>query len=77
MFETNRLILRPFQENDINFMLDLWNEPEVQRGTTADYLVPRSKKFKEKLREWVRSLCSCRICMIFLILKDTICASGR
>lgn len=56
MFETERLILRPFRESDLDNMLNLWNEPEVQRGSTNEYLVPRSPTFKEKLRLWVRPI---------------------
>lgn len=56
MFETERLILRPFAERDIDLVLNLWNDPDVQRGATNEYLLPRSPAFKEKLREWVRPL---------------------
>jgi RimJ/RimL family protein N-acetyltransferase len=50
MFDTERLVLRPFCESDLEDILGLWNEPLVQRGFALDNVVPRSPKFAEQVR---------------------------
>ena len=54
MFDTERLVLRPFIESDLDHLLRMWNQPEVRKGTSNDYIVPLSPTFKETLRGWVR-----------------------
>lgn len=55
MFDTERLTLRPFIESDADHLLRMWNQPEVLRGSSNDYLVPHSPKFKEMFTSWVAS----------------------
>lgn len=53
MFTTERLILRACREEDLDIILDLWNQYPVQIGAASDYVVPRSPQFKETIRGWV------------------------
>ena len=58
MFTTENLILRAYREEDLDRILDLWNEYPVQVATALDHVVPRTPKIKETFRGWVQSLFS-------------------
>jgi len=53
MFETERLNLRTYRENDLDEIQNLWNDPLVQKSTAIDHVVPRTPKFKETVRGWL------------------------
>lgn len=55
MFTTDRLILRPFRTDDLDDMLNLWNDPLVQRGLTNAGVIPRAPNFKDKIQGFVDS----------------------
>lgn len=50
MLTTNRLLLRGFQDSDLDPLLALRNDADVQRGKTFGPVVPRPSKYKEFLR---------------------------
>lgn len=50
MFNTDRLVLRPFRETDIDNIVGLWNDPLVQRGVAVDHMAPRGPKFADQVR---------------------------
>ncbi|KAG1822558.1 acyl-CoA N-acyltransferase [Suillus subaureus] len=50
MFTTERLILRPYVESDLDDILRLWNDPVVQPFVTNDNVTVLGPKFKETLR---------------------------
>ncbi|KAF9221487.1 acyl-CoA N-acyltransferase [Gyrodon lividus] len=50
MFTTDRLLLCPYTEADLDDLLMLWNDPLVQRLATTGELAPRGPQFKKYLR---------------------------
>lgn len=50
MFTTERLILRPHVESDLDDLLRLWNDPLVQPLVTASNVTLLGPKFRETLR---------------------------
>ncbi|OJA09338.1 hypothetical protein AZE42_05456 [Rhizopogon vesiculosus] len=50
MFITERLILRPYVESDLDLLLSLWNDPLVQPLVTNENITLLGPKFKETLR---------------------------
>ncbi|KAJ8588007.1 acyl-CoA N-acyltransferase [Rhizopogon salebrosus TDB-379] len=50
MFTTERLILRPYVENDLDDLLRLWNDPLVQPLVTKEGVTLLGPKFKDTLR---------------------------
>ncbi|KIJ62728.1 hypothetical protein HYDPIDRAFT_41856 [Hydnomerulius pinastri MD-312] len=50
MFTTNRLLLCPYTDADLNDLMRLWNDPLVQRLATTDELGPRGPRFKNTIR---------------------------
>ncbi|KAG9312409.1 acyl-CoA N-acyltransferase [Chiua virens] len=50
MFTTENLLLRSFQDSDLDHLLALRNDPDVQRGKTFGPVVPRPPKYKDFLR---------------------------
>lgn len=67
MLNTERLILRPFKEDDLDDMLQLWNDAPVQRGLTNAGVVPRPPKYKDKLQGFVDSA----LFYVVITLKET------
>lgn len=53
MFQTKRLILRAVEESDYDRMMQLWNDRDVQKSITHDWVVPRGPKFKETVKQRV------------------------
>jgi RimJ/RimL family protein N-acetyltransferase len=53
MFETDRLIIRPFKESDLDRYLNLANDTRVLPTVTNEYIVPLIPKYKEKLNKIV------------------------
>lgn len=53
MFSTDRLILRQFEESDLDDMLRMRNQAEVRRVLSYGYLVPSSPSFEQTMRQWV------------------------
>lgn len=53
MFTTERLVLRPWRESDLDEMHAMWNEVGVQLGAGAGHVVPRGLKWRETYRRWV------------------------
>lgn len=49
MFNTDRLVLRPVRDSDIQNVVELWNDPLVQRGLATGPVVPRSAKFADQV----------------------------
>ena len=64
MFTTENLILRAYREEDLDRILDLWNEYPVQVGAAEDHVVPRTPKFKETFRVWVKLLFPCSYAVV-------------
>ncbi|CAL1712834.1 unnamed protein product [Somion occarium] len=62
MFSTDRLILRQFEESDLDDMLRMRNQAEVRRVLSYGYLVPSSPSFEQTMRQWVDNA------LIFLII---------
>ena len=54
MFDTERLTLRAFVDSDMPQLMQLANDAEVNRLSSTEYLVPRSAKFEDIIRGWVR-----------------------
>ncbi|KAG1822496.1 acyl-CoA N-acyltransferase [Suillus subaureus] len=50
MFTTERLVLRGFEDNDLDDLLALRNDARVMRGVTAEPIAPRPTKYKESLK---------------------------
>jgi RimJ/RimL family protein N-acetyltransferase len=50
MLTTERLILRPYVESDLDHLLCLWNDPLVQPLVTNESVTLLGPKFKETLR---------------------------
>lgn len=50
MYNTERLVLRPFRDSDVQNITAMWNDPEVQRGLAADHVHPRPPKFADEVR---------------------------
>jgi len=49
MFTTDHLILRAVQQYDVDNMLALWNDQDIQKSITLDWVLPRGPKFKETI----------------------------
>jgi RimJ/RimL family protein N-acetyltransferase len=67
MFTTERLILRPYQESDLEHLLRMHNNLRVQRTVTIDYIVPRGPKFQEKILELIYK----PLLFVIVMLKET------
>jgi RimJ/RimL family protein N-acetyltransferase len=50
MYTTERLILRGFEDRDLDNLLALRNDARVMRGVTTDPIIPRPTKYKEFLK---------------------------
>ena len=50
MYNTERLVLRPFRDSDVQDITAMWNDPTVQRGLAADHVHPRPPKFADEVR---------------------------
>lgn len=50
MHATERLVLRGFEDSDLDDLLALRNDARVMRGATADPIIPRTTKYKEFLK---------------------------
>ena len=56
MFTTDRLTLRAFRDSDLPDLLRINNDYEVQRLTWDGYVVPRTTKFGEMIKDRVSGL---------------------
>lgn len=52
MFTTDRLLLRGFEDSDVDNLIILHNDARVQRFITNEPIVPRPSKYKEDLKKW-------------------------
>ena len=50
MFTTKRLVLRGFEDSDLNDLLALRNNAQVARRVTADPTIPHPTKYKEIIK---------------------------
>lgn len=50
---TKRLILRPYRDSDGELLAELYNDPDVARGSSPDHIVPqtleKTKQFADRL----------------------------
>lgn len=53
MFTTDRLHLRGFEPSDARRIFNLWNNSDVQRTISNEYIVPRGPKYMDKLAAMV------------------------
>lgn len=67
MFATERLVLRPFETDDLDDMLRLWNDPLVQRGLSDAGVFPRGPNHKDTLLGFVNSA----LFYVIITLKET------
>ncbi|OJA09327.1 hypothetical protein AZE42_05458 [Rhizopogon vesiculosus] len=67
MFTTERLILRPYVESDLDPLLCLWNDPLVQPLVTNESITLLGPKFKETLRAKIENATFGAI----IVLKET------
>lgn len=49
MYNTERLVLRPFRDSDVQDITAMWNDSTVQRGLAADHVHPRPPKFGDEV----------------------------
>jgi len=49
-FTTDRLVLRPFQQSDVQRYIDLMNDIRVQPTSWANYIVPLGPQWTEKIK---------------------------
>lgn len=64
MFTTDRLLLRGFQDNDVDDLIILHNDAQVQRFITNEPIVPRPTKYKEHLKKWAEQQCTLYLTLI-------------
>lgn len=67
MFTTDRLLLRGFEDNDVDDIIALHNNAQVQRFITNEPIVPRPTKYKDHVKQWAEQ----RTLYFTLTLRET------
>ena len=67
MFTTDRLLLRGFQDHDVDALIALHNDAKVQRFITNEPIVPRPTKYKGDIKKRAEQ----STLFFMLILRET------